>query len=93
MNRQGWIAVVFALALAGCFGASDEGRGSSTGAVGSLGGAVTGGFVLAGIEVTLDATLPADVAPFRDAFSLLIVIAILYLRPEGILRRPSEATL
>jgi branched-chain amino acid transport system permease protein len=66
---------------------------SVIGGLGSLGGAVTGGFVLAGIEVTLDATLPNDVAPFRDAFSLLIVIAILYLRPEGILRRPSEGTL
>jgi branched-chain amino acid transport system permease protein len=66
---------------------------SVIGGLGSLTGAVVGGFVLAGIEVTLDATLPPDIDPFRDAFSLLVVIAILYWRPEGILRRPSEGTL
>ena len=66
---------------------------SVIGGLGSLTGAVVGGFVLAGIEVALDATLPPDIDPFRDAFSLLVVIAILYWRPEGILRRPSEGTL
>ena len=55
------------------------------GGLGSLSGAVLGGFVLAFVEVGLDTFLPSDLAPFRDAFSLLIVIAILYLRPQGIL--------
>jgi branched-chain amino acid transport system permease protein len=49
-----------------------------------------GGFVLAFIEVTLDATLPIGAAPFRDAFALLIVVAILYFRPEGLLQRGEE---
>jgi branched-chain amino acid transport system permease protein len=66
---------------------------SVIGGLGSLSGAVVGGFVLAGIEVFLDATLPEGALPFRDAFSLLIVVLILYARPDGILRRPAEATL
>ena len=66
---------------------------SVIGGLGSLSGAVVGGFVLAGIEVLLDATLPEGALPFRDAFSLLIVVLILYARPEGILRRPAEVAL
>jgi branched-chain amino acid transport system permease protein len=63
---------------------------SVIGGLGSLSGAVMGGFVLAFIEAGLDATLPIGAAPFRDAFSLLIVIAILYFRPEGLLNRGDE---
>jgi branched-chain amino acid transport system permease protein len=63
---------------------------SVIGGLGSLSGAVVGGFVLAFIEVALDATLPIGAAPFRDAFALLIVVAILYFRPEGLLRRAVE---
>jgi branched-chain amino acid transport system permease protein len=63
---------------------------SVIGGLGSLSGAVVGGFVLAFIEVTLDATLPIGAAPFRDAFALLIVVGILYVRPEGLLRRAVE---
>jgi branched-chain amino acid transport system permease protein len=61
------------------------------GGLGSLSGAVVGGFVLAAIEVTLAASLPEGVVPFRDAFALGIVILILYLRPEGLLTRMEEA--
>jgi branched-chain amino acid transport system permease protein len=60
------------------------------GGLGSLGGAVVGGFLLAGIEVGLDATLPPSGQPFRDAFALLIVVGILYARPDGILRARTE---
>lgn len=61
------------------------------GGLGSLSGAVVGGFLLAAIEVALDATLPTTVQPFRDAIALGIVIAILYFRPEGLLTRVKEA--
>ncbi len=64
---------------------------SVIGGLGSLTGAVMGGFVLAAIEVGLDATLPNDLLGFRDAFALGIVIVILYVRPEGLLVRPAEA--
>lgn len=60
------------------------------GGLGSLSGAVVGGFVLGGIEVVLDSTLPNGALPFRDAFALLLVIAILYWRPEGLLTRTAE---
>lgn len=63
---------------------------SVIGGLGSLTGAVVGGFVLAAIEVGLDATLPNDLLGFRDAFALGIVILILYFRPEGLLTRPAE---
>jgi branched-chain amino acid transport system permease protein len=63
---------------------------SVIGGLGSLTGAVLGGFVLAGIEVGLDATLPNGALPFRDAFALLIVVLILYFRPEGLLGRVAE---
>jgi branched-chain amino acid transport system permease protein len=64
---------------------------SVIGGLGSLSGAVVGGFVLAAIEVGLDASLPNSVLPFRDAFALGIVVAILYFRPEGLITRPAEA--
>jgi branched-chain amino acid transport system permease protein len=64
---------------------------SVIGGLGSLTGAVLGGFVLAAIEVGLDATLPDAVLGFRGAFALALVIAILYFRPEGLLGRPAES--
>jgi branched-chain amino acid transport system permease protein len=63
---------------------------SVIGGLGSLAGAALGGFVLAGIEVGLDATLPTSALPFRDAFALLIVVVILYFKPEGLLGRVVE---
>jgi branched-chain amino acid transport system permease protein len=66
---------------------------SVIGGLGSLSGAVVGGFLLAAIEVSLDATLPQSALPFRDAFALLIVVVILYARPDGILRRRAEVAL
>ena len=51
---------------------------SVIGGLGSLSGAVVGGFVLAAIEVGLDALLPNEALGFRDAFALAIVIVILY---------------
>jgi branched-chain amino acid transport system permease protein len=64
---------------------------SVIGGLGSLTGAVVGGFVLAAIEVGLDASLPNSTLGFRDAFALAIVVAILYFRPDGLLVRPAEA--
>jgi branched-chain amino acid transport system permease protein len=61
------------------------------GGLGSLPGAVVGGFVLGAIEVGLAAGLPTELLPFRDAIALTIVILILYVRPEGLVSRPLEA--
>jgi branched-chain amino acid transport system permease protein len=65
---------------------------SVIGGLGSLGGAVLGGFVLAFIEVALEVTLPDGALPFRDAFALLAVIVILYFKPQGLLSRREERT-
>jgi branched-chain amino acid transport system permease protein len=53
------------------------------GGVGSLMGAVYGGFALAAIEVALQVFLPDDLAAFSTAFTLLVVVLILFVRPEG----------
>jgi len=54
------------------------------GGLGSLSGAVLGGFVLAGLEVAFQATLPEGSAPFIDAFVFGIVIIVLFVRPHGL---------
>jgi len=61
------------------------------GGLGSLQGAIVGGFVLAAIEVGLDASLPIGAAPFSDAIALGIVVLILYFRPQGLLAPVAEA--
>jgi len=60
------------------------------GGLGSLSGAVVGGFTLGFLEVILEATLPVGALPFRDALALGIVIAILLFRPQGIVGRRLE---
>jgi branched-chain amino acid transport system permease protein len=57
------------------------------GGLGSLTGAVVGGFALGITEVMLDATLPEGAQQFVDAFALMVVIAILLLRPQGLVGR------
>jgi branched-chain amino acid transport system permease protein len=60
------------------------------GGLGSLTGAVAGGFLLGFIEVTLQAMLPGSLLPFTDAFVLSLVIAVLLIRPQGLLARSAE---
>lgn len=55
------------------------------GGLGSLPGAVAGGFLLGVIEVFLQATLPSAAAPYRDAIVLSGVIAVLLIRPQGLI--------
>ncbi|HEV2501547.1 MAG TPA: branched-chain amino acid ABC transporter permease [Mesorhizobium sp.] len=55
------------------------------GGLGSLPGAVAGGFLLGVTEVLLQATLPAAIAPYRDAIVLSGVIAVLLIRPQGLI--------
>jgi branched-chain amino acid transport system permease protein len=54
------------------------------GGLGSTYAAVLGGFFLGILTVVLQVTLPADLAPYRDAFVYAGVIAILLVRPQGI---------
>ncbi len=57
------------------------------GGMGSLGGAVAGGFLLGFIEVMARAFLPDAMLPYREAIVLTIVIAILYRFPDGLIPR------
>lgn len=92
------IAAIFVLARRGTV---DPGMGLSPvisaliatviGGLGSLSGAVFGGFLLGALEVTFASTLPDALVDYRQAFTLLLVIAILYVRPQGLLTRAAEA--
>jgi branched-chain amino acid transport system permease protein len=55
------------------------------GGLGSLPGAVLGGFLLGTMEVGLRATLPEAALPFREAITLGLVITILLVWPNGLL--------
>lgn len=55
------------------------------GGLGSLGGAVLGGFAIGALEVLAQAFLPDSLSPYRDAIVLALVIAALLWRPDGLL--------
>jgi branched-chain amino acid transport system permease protein len=58
---------------------------SVIGGLGSLPGAVLGAYVLGGLEILLQGLLPSALTPYRDAFVFAVLIALLLLRPNGIL--------
>lgn len=55
------------------------------GGMGSLPGAVLGGAVLGTLATVLQASLPVELRPFRDAFVYLGVLIILVVRPQGLI--------
>jgi len=54
--------------------------------MGSLVGAVVGGFLVGFVVIMLQAYLPEELRAFRDAFAFTFVILILLIRPAGIIR-------
>jgi branched-chain amino acid transport system permease protein len=58
--------------------------GTVIGGMGSLVGAVLGGFFLGVASTLLQALLPGDLRPARDAFLYGLVILVLWLRPQGL---------
>jgi branched-chain amino acid transport system permease protein len=54
------------------------------GGLGSLWGAVAGGFVLAGLEVFFQLTLSQSLQPYIDAIVFGVVILVLLVRPNGL---------
>lgn len=59
------------------------------GGVGSLVGAVLGGYVLGALTVVLQLGLPVELQPFRDALTFVVVFAVLIWKPEGLIRAKS----
>jgi branched-chain amino acid transport system permease protein len=64
------------------------------GGMGSLQGAVVGGFLLGLISVTLQAYLPLALRSYRDVFTYTIVLAVILIRPQGLIvaRRERQRT-
>ena len=54
------------------------------GGIGSVGGAVLGGFIIGFTEVVAVAIFP-DLAGFKDAFAFIFLILVLLFKPTGIL--------
>ena len=56
------------------------------GGMGSLLGAVLGGFVVGAASVLFQIVLPADLRPDRDACVFALILVILLLRPSGLVK-------
>ncbi|MFK7603803.1 branched-chain amino acid ABC transporter permease [Deinococcus sp. SM5_A1] len=63
------------------------------GGLGSLSGAVLGGYLLGALEVLIVAFLPSEVSPYRDAIVFSLLIGFLLLRPGGLLNVTREVKL
>jgi branched-chain amino acid transport system permease protein len=60
------------------------------GGLGSIPGAVIGGYLFGLLEVLLQAYLPIGLVPFQFAMALIAVSVVLYVRPEGLLGKRIE---
>lgn len=60
------------------------------GGVGSIGGAVAGGYLLGLAEILFVGLLPQEYAGYRDAFVFLLLILVLLFRPSGLFVRHVE---
>ena len=54
------------------------------GGLGNLVGAAAGGFLVGVVSTLLQALLPEEFRPFREAFLFVVVILVLLVRPQGI---------
>lgn len=66
--------------------------GAVLGGLGNLTGAVLGGFALGILTSLLQANLHGTLSQFSDAFALAAVVAILLLRPQGLVGRHAGLT-
>ena len=56
------------------------------GGMSGLTGAIVGGYLLGFLTVGMQTVLPQSLLDFRDAFTFLVVILVLLVRPEGLVR-------
>ena len=54
------------------------------GGLGSLLGAVAGGYIMAVLEIFFSGYLPGDVASFQTTFTFIVLILVLMVRPNGL---------
>ena len=54
------------------------------GGLGSLTGAVAGGYIMAALEVFFSGYLPRGVGSYQTAFTFLVMILVLLIRPNGL---------
>ncbi|MGV1794874.1 branched-chain amino acid ABC transporter permease [Rhizobium lusitanum] len=54
------------------------------GGLGNLLGAAVGGFLVGVVSILLQAFLPPELRPFREAFLFVVVILVLLVRPQGL---------
>lgn len=91
---SGALAAAVALVLVAQTGVADVRMGGQimlvafiatvVGGMGSLPGAVAAGFAIGAASVLLQAALPFEARPFRDAFLFALVILVLLVRPQGL---------
>ena len=55
------------------------------GGIGSLNGAVLGGFIIGIAEMLFAGLMPTDLTAYRDAFIFFLLIVVLLVKPNGIL--------
>ena len=55
------------------------------GGIGSLNGAVLGGFIMGVAEMLFAGLLPKEIAAYRDALVFVILILVLLVRPIGLM--------
>lgn len=60
------------------------------GGLGSLTGAVAGGYIMAALEVFFSGYLPRGVGSYQTAFTFLVLILVLLVRPNGLLGSSSR---
>jgi branched-chain amino acid transport system permease protein len=91
---SGALAAVVALVMVAQTGVADVRMGGQimlvafiatvVGGMGSLSGAVAAGLGIGAVSALLQAGLPAEARPFRDAFLYGAVILVLLFRPQGL---------
>jgi branched-chain amino acid transport system permease protein len=59
--------------------------GALIGGIGSIEGAVIGGYLLGILEVLVVVLLPTELSAYRDVFVFLLLIVTLLIRPQGIM--------
>jgi branched-chain amino acid transport system permease protein len=62
------------------------------GGLGSLGGAVLGGYLVGAVTVALQAGLPVEMRPYRDFFVFLAIFVMLVFRPNGLVITKASVT-